>query len=372
MATRRDGGHVTPRRFPPDRLRVVVLTNEQEGPLAGHQDAYSLLEASGEVESVDWISPKSIAASKGHGEALRALVEIVDVSRPDVVVALTPSGFAYPDDWFQAVRTSPSHPRLVYWEGDAWSRWSKPPTPDVRAWWRHADVVFSVALGAQRTLIERHGAHDVRFIPQTYDHIRYALQEAEEPPTSADSSDVVVIGNHWGSRYFSRLRGGRQRMRLVRTLQDDERVPLALYGQNWTGRGARGPLPFAEQAAAAREGLLTANWDYFPTHAAYTSNRLAILLIAGRAHVNTRHPAMDWLPGPEAGLFLEPTVDAVVGRVRELLARPREEVLELGLAAHRWIRHRLSDREMARYVLGAVDPRLLESLPADPWRRLPS
>ena len=117
---------------------------------------------------------------------------------------------------------------------------------------------------------------------------------------------------------------------------------------------------------------MTANWDHFPHYAAFSSDRLAIQLLAGRVHVTTLHPASEWLPGSEAGLFLEPTVGAAVDRIRTLLRRPREEVLELGLAGHRWVRHRLSDRELTRYMIGAVDERLLRGLPPDPWSRLPT
>jgi hypothetical protein len=126
-----------------------------------------------------------------------------------------------------------------------------------------------------------------------------------------------------------------------------------------------------DQAAVARRALMTANWDHFPNLAASTSDRLPIQLLAGRAHVTTLHPSSEWLPGSESGLFLESTVNGVVRRVRELLARPRAEVLELGLEAHRWVRHRLSDRELARYMLGAVDETLLRDLPEEPWSRLP-
>ena len=340
--------------------------------MAGHRDAFALLEREGAIEALDWVSPKTIAAAKGHSGALREIHELIEARKPDVIVALTPSGFLFTEEWIRAVSRTSSAPVLLYWEGDAWGRLSKPPPKEVRLWWREADVAFTVALGPQRSLMERHGARDVRFVPQTYDHVRFGNEEANEPPTHGAYSDVVLIANWWGNRYFSRLPGGGQRRRLVRKLQKDMQIPLVVYGSNWTGRGARGSLAFAEQAAAARRGLLTATWDFFPSHAAYSSNRLPIALIAGRAHVTTLHPGADWLPGPESGLFQEPTVDAAFERVRDLLARPREEVLALGLAAHRWARHRLSDREMARYVLGAVDVRLLEPLPADPWSRLPT
>lgn len=361
-------------RSPSDRLRVLLLTNQDtEGESPGQRDAFGHLERAGDIESFTAAAPKIIAQSKGVEGALRELLDLVRVRRPNVIVQITPQGFEFTQDWFRTVTSERDRPVLLFWEGDAWSRWRKPVHPEMRLWWEAADVIFTVALGAQRRLIERYGGRDVRFVPNTYDHIRYAEQEATEPAIRGDYSDVAVIANWWGKRFFiSRMPGARERYRMVRALQNDTRIPLAVYGANWTGRGVRGPVHYDQQAAAARNALITANWDHFPSHEAYASDRLAILLLAGRAHVTTLHPNSEWLPGRETGLFLEPTVGSAIRRIRALLARPREEVLELGLAAHRWVRHRLSDREAARYMLGAVDERLLDQLPDDPWRRLPT
>jgi hypothetical protein len=359
---------------PDERLRVLLLTNEDYvGQLPGQRDSFACLEREGGIEAFWSEAPLALARSVGERNAARELVELIRTARPSVVVQNTPRGFAFTDDWFDAVAALPTPPILVYWEGDAWARWTKPVPPETRVWWRRADLVFTVAIGKQRRLIERLGGRDVRFVPNTYDHVLFGREEATEPPMGEEPTDVAVIGNWWGNRFFiSRLRGARQRLQLVRRLQRDPEIPLAVYGQNWTGRGARGPVPYTDQAAVARTALITANWDHYADYAGSYSDRLPNLLLAGRAHVGTLHPSLEWLPGPETGLFLESTVDAAVRRVRDLLRRPRAEVLELGLAAHRWVRYRLSHREMARYMLGSVDERLLQALPDDPWGRLPS
>ncbi len=368
--------HAKPLRLrhssPTDRLRVLLITNEEKGEHAGQRDGFARLEEDGAIDSFAWVAPKTMAMSKGAKDVLREILEAIHVKRPNVIVQASPHGFPFTAGWFRAVAAAPSRPILLAYEGDAWGRWSKPVPAETRMCWAAADAVFTVAVGDQRKLIERYGGREVRFVPNTYDHVRHREEEANEPSTQGDFSEVAVIANWWGNRFISRLPGARQRHRLVRSLQDDTRIPLAVYGANWTGRGVRGSVHYDDQAAAARRALITANWDHFPKLEAYASNRLAILLLAGRAHVTTLHPSSEWLPGPETGLFLEPSVDSVVQRVRELLGRPKEEVLELGLTAHRWVRHRLSDRELARYVLGAVDQRLLQELPDDPWGRLPA
>lgn len=355
-----------------ERIRLLVLTNEEsEDDHPGHRDAFAQLEAEGSIATFRWAAPKMIAQSKGVAGAHRELLDLIRGERPEVIVCIAIQGFPFPNEWFTEVVSGSPSPILLYVEHDAWGRWRKPVPSETRLWWRHSDVVFSVAVGKQRALIEHYGGRDVRHIPNTYDHIRYAVEEDTEPPTQGHYSEVALIGNAWGRRFLSRLPGASERIRLVRALQADPSIPLAIYGANWTGRGAKWPIHVDEQAAVVRRALMTANWDHFPGHAGSSSDRLWIQLLAGRAHVTTRHPASEWLPGPEKGLFLEPSPEAAVARIRELLARPREEVLEVGLEAHRWTRRRLSHREFARYVLGAVDPRLLEKLPEDPWMHLP-
>ncbi len=360
---------------PDDRLRVLLLTNDDvDGDHPGQRDGFGRLVDERAIEAFTFAAPKVIAKTVGEQGALREILEIIRAKQPNVIVQITPQGFPFTREWFQELRGLAERPALLYWEGDAWGRrWTKPIHDEMRLWWQAADIVFSIALGPQRRLIERIGGRDVRFVPHTYDHIHCSEEEANEPTRSGVTDGVTVIANSWGNGFLpSRLPGARARYRFVRALQRDDGIPLSLYGRNWTGRGAKGPIGFGAQAAVARRALITANWDHFPRYPACTSDRLAIQMLAGRVHVTTRHPQMDWLPGPNTGLFLESSIAAAVDRIRELLQRPVEEVLDLGLAAHRWARHRLSDRELARYMLGAVDERLLRDLPPDPWDRLPA
>jgi hypothetical protein len=251
-----------------DGLRVFLLTNELDREhAAGQRDGFARLEAEGRIEAFSWAAPKIIAKAKGDDAALREVLEMIRARRPNVVVQTSPHGFPFTEEWLRAVLATTPQPLLIAWEGDAFSRWRKPVPRETRAWWRLADAVFSTAFGKQRKLIEHYGARDVRFVPYTYDHIRYAAEEANEPATRGDYSDVAVIGNCWGNRYFvSRLPGAQQRLSLVRRLQKDPSIPLAVYGSNWIGRGVRGPVHMDEQAAVSRQALMTVSWDHFPKY----------------------------------------------------------------------------------------------------------
>jgi hypothetical protein len=248
-----------------------------------------------------------------------------------------------------------------------------PLNESMRSWLGAADIVFSVSLGRQVEVLRAGGARDIRYVPQVYNHVVFGDAETASEPVEEMpfTHDVVVIGrNHARIAGLSRMPGSLARYRLVRRLQRQRSLRLAIYGNGWKGRGSCGRIPFPDQISAIRDGLVSANWDHYSHYAGFASNRLPISMLAGRVHVTTRHEGLDWLPGPEAGLYQEPSVSAVVRRVRELVAAPRDDVLARGAAAHAWVKGRLSSRELGRYMLGVIDERLAADLPSDPWHRI--
>jgi hypothetical protein len=142
---------------------------------------------------------------------------------------------------------------------------------------------------------------------------------------------------------------------------DDFRV----HGRGWRGTSAVGPVAYAAQADALRAGGLSVNWDHYPRHVAYASDRLPISLVAGRPHVTTRHPEMGWLPGEEAGLLLADSPHDVVELAEHLRGLPDDARVDLGRAAHAWVKDRLSHRQAARFMLRESGGPAI-TLP-DPW-----
>jgi hypothetical protein len=249
--------------------------------------------------------------------------------------------------------------------------WAKQINDSMKGWLAAADIVFTHAREPHVSLFTRAGARDVRYRPETYCHVNFSYAEETDPLTVEPIRDVTVIGNRlgrWGG--LSRIPGTASRARLVRRLQRDGDLRLAVYGSGWSGRGAMGALRYDQQAKAIRESLVSANWDHFDRYEDYVSDRLPISMIAGRPHVTTSHAGSDPLPGEEVGVFREASVRAIETRVRDLLGAPPDELLDLGKTAHSWARVRMSDRESARFMLGAVDRRLLAGLSEEPWLRL--
>jgi hypothetical protein len=356
-----------------DPIRLLLVTNETDtGTGYGLGEAYENMLREGEIEMFEVAAPALTAARRGREASVAELLERGKDSQPNVILVQSPNGLGHDPMFVKRLLDSLDNPVVLYWEGDPWHRWRKPIDTSMGSWLAAADVVFTTARRPQQELLKRGGARDVRFIANSYSCAHFREAEDTDPLDSVETSfDVVLIGGCYAHAGLvsRRLPGAGARASLVRRLQRSRDLRLAIYGSGWSGRGAMGSVAYARQVDVIRQGLMSVNWDHFPRHESYSSDRLPISLLAGRVHVTTRHEGYDWLPGKEAGLFVEASVADVVKRVTQLAGLPEKELLELGAAGYRWVKHRLSSREVASFMLAAVDERFLSRLPAEPWHR---
>ncbi|MEU6880248.1 hypothetical protein [Streptomyces sp. NPDC046712] len=308
------------------------------------------------------VSPLALLGG-GRDVALEELRCQVGELRPDVVFVQSPGAFPWTGDDVRALLAPLGDPPVVFWEGDAWGG-RKQLTPGSVAWLGAAARVYSVALGPQAALLRRQSPAPVRYVPHV---LPLSFDDTPVPPLGEACDDVVTVGNCyvrfglWGG-----LEGSLDRVRLVRGLRRLPSCRLAVYGARWRGRGARGPAPFHRQVEVLRQGRVTAGWDHFTGYPGYFSDRLPIALSAGRPHVTSRQPGLEWLPGPDTGLHLVATPAEAVSTVRGLLAADDDELHTAGLRGHAWVRERLTDREALLHMLGGLVT--LPSPPADPWQ----
>jgi len=289
-----------------------------------------------------------------------------------VYVLATPIALVDDDEQFRSLAAYLTGRTVVYWEGDAWGR-GKPMTPAMRRWLLRADHVFHTGgiPGIEDCTSSSTALH---FAPNGYCHIRFAREETE-PPDSTPGARVAMIGNNvTRSRVpipgLTGIPGGLPRWRLARRAAKALGPSgFVLAGRDWPTAWSSGSVPFEEQAAVMRSARVSINWDHFASYPGYSSDRLPIALVAGRPHITTRHPRMDWCPGEDRGLFLEDSPAAVLTRALSVNADPHRSH-ELGVAAWEWARHRISTRELMRFLLSRVRP----DVPApagEPWSTLP-
>jgi hypothetical protein len=349
--------------------RLFMITNElADGTEYGLRDEFARLHDSGVLEAYEAVAPGALArAGAGWAEVVSRAAETVARLQPTIVLVLSPKAGAWTTaDVVRVLAPVPSA-AVAYWEGDPWGRRHRPMASMV-PWLRATDQVFSVALGEQYDVLRAAGARRVRFVPHTYCHVQFA--DAERTWARPEDGRLVVMVASRAGRVpgFSSVPGSRARWTLVRLASRRFGPDFRVYGRGWHGSSAAGFLPFEMQTNTIRSAAVSVNWDHYPRHAAYASDRLPNSLVAGRPHVTTRHPEMEWLPGEESGLFLADTPAEVVDAAAHVCGLADDMRADLGRAAHAWVKDRLSDRQAARYLLSESGGPQVE-LP-EPWGRI--
>lgn len=345
---------------------VLLLTNHAtDDSCPGAPQALSELVDRGELGGYRVLN-SGPAAHEPRDSRERRVIQAVRASNCDIVLVQSMKDSIRNMD---AVASALAGRPVLYWEGDPWGR-GKSITPAMAAWLDLSTVVFSVGGDPQASLLRANGARDVRFIVHTYDHVLFSESERNFTFEQAIPGRVGVIGsNLMRAPLISGLPGSWQRFHLVARLR--RVIPdLALAGPGWPRGWSQGRLPFEQQADFVRSCGVLANWDHYPRTSGYTSDRMAITMIAGRAQVTTKHPGMQWASDC-AGVHFYDNVRSAVEATLSLGSNSMDELRELGFAAHQWAKGRLSHRQAYRFMVST----LVDSVsPPDepPWTQLPS
>ncbi|MFC9247428.1 hypothetical protein ACFT7S_26530 [Streptomyces sp. NPDC057136] len=286
--------------------------------------------------------------------------------RPELVFVQSPQSYPWTKRQVREWLRTAGDPPVSVWDGDAWGGPTKPLRERNLVWMRCAQEVFSVAVGKQAVMLRRACGRPVRYVPNVAP-LHLLGPDAECGPGPARGG-VTMVGKRLTYFGVELIPDDRERALLVKELHKVPGSRLSVYGKGWRGPYARGPVPFAEQMAVMRRALITAGWNRYRGYTGYFSDRLPIAMCAGRVHVTSRQPALEWLPGPDRGLHLMGTPRAAAERVRELLRRDPAELLAQGRRMSEWARARLTERQALLHMLSPYIP--LPAPPTDPWAGL--
>ena len=350
--------------------RLLLLTNEAiPGRAAGQINGYEILVQSDEIESCIAISLKE---GFDRVSAFERVLNATSRKDYDVVVIWTPGFFPASEVQFFKILQAINGRPVMYWEGDPWGPVGrKKPVTKQMSWWMAAsEIVFSVATNPHFKIYSEMGAKVICHIPHTYCHLFFKSEESHPPISTETSSDLVMIGSNTARiPGVTGSPGSLRRWELATRIHSSKVATTNIYGKGWPKGWSKGFLPYNEQARQIRKHKLSVNWDCFDEYDDYASDRLPISLLAGRVHVTTRHPGMNWAPSSEFGLFQESTHKMIMERATELLNFDPNEIAALGLEAHRWTKFRMSHREAARYIMSSFYEHIKKP-PSDPWGNL--
>lgn len=355
-------------------MRVLIINLWPADGAVGHVSALAELLESEHGFRVDQVGGDRDSLGGGRGLA-RALPGILNDLNPDWVVLIGSPLLLLPPPGAERSRVQRmlERCRIVYWEPDAWGR-GKPLPRDLRFWMNRADVLLHVG-GVPNIEEIASTSTQVRLAPHPYSHLHFRKEADSAPPMETTRSVAMVGGNVTRTvlpiPLVTGLDGGFERFRLAQIARNTfGSSDFRLHGTGWPSRWSSGPVAYADQGRILRSAAVTINWDHFTGYTEYTSDRLAISLLAGRLHVTSRHPEMTWAPGQAQGLFFADSPRSVVRMASHLRDMDTSQRYELGLSAWEWARHHMSTRHWARYVVANAMPASDPSL-VDPWRSLP-
>jgi hypothetical protein len=351
------------------KLRLLVLTNEANpGDSAGQVDGFTDLVRTGEIESCHSVS---FIAGYDEIEPKSRILNAIRSIGFDVLIIFSPSSFPNNESEFSEILNEISGRPILYWEGDPWDfpGSKKGVTPQMAWWMKNSEIVFSVAGEPHLTIFKSAGANVVKRTIHTYCHLKFERQEFSPPLNNISElrNDALMIANNL-SRIpgITGVHGSLSRWELAARINFSSDFSSKIYGQNWPKNWSSGPLKYSAQGDEIRASKINLNWDHFPNHEGYVSDRFAVALISGRPHVTSAHSNMGWAPGGDEGLFFETTPRKIIQRTRQLLNMDPLRLGSLGINGHRWAKRRVSHREAARHILSSYYPELSRP-PADPW-----
>ena len=352
------------------RLKLLLLTNEPaHGGATGQINGYELMALSGEIESC-----KNTSHREGYDDlsAYDRVLNAVQRKDYDVIVIWSPVVFPNTLDQFAEIIKAINGRPILYWEGDPWQKkdGKKPVTNQMSWWMSHSEIVFSTATSPHFEIFRDIGAKTIVHMPNTYCHLFFKNEEYLSPNSLGTLRDITMIANN-SARIpgVSGLPGTLKRIELASRLHFNNKISHNIFGRGWPKNWSSGNVPYSKQASEIRKSKLSVNWDNFIDYHDYSSDRLPISLIAGRIHITTRHPGMNWAPNSEHGLFQEESPKKIIEKAENILFSDPENLFKLGLEGHNWVKNRLSHREAARYVLSSYFENIKKP-PEDPWSNL--
>jgi hypothetical protein len=290
------------------------------------------------------------ARGRDWNRVLTAILAAAESFRPDLIFWQNVDACPVTPAYLRRLKALSSKPLLVYHDGDPYGRWQCRMPGPVRIMMAEADLVCLVGLGEFAALARQFGAREILYTPSWFDAARFG---ADWTPTRERPVLISMVGNLWKSRVpFLYIPGGRLRKRLAELLCVRYGRQFALYGQGWGSLpSARGFVPLYRLTETIRESWVNVSWNHFSDCPCYFSDRLAIGLAAGVPQVSSWQPGYDPFFAGCQGLFLAKTPEAACRHVETLLAKPREELIDLGRQGREWALHHLEASVVFRPIL---------------------
>lgn len=261
-------------------MRALIILNEN--PLGSHPDVYEafeLLVQEGLLSGYDVVPFLHLRADGQTDHAIvQSIVAAANGGGHGLIIWMHTGSLHVDDASMERIRSAPSRPKMVYWEGDSYHPFYKPMPRAMTHIMRSCAQVYVPCGGPMIRSMRAAGVKHIRYAPSCASGTRFPHVWSAR---GAHEHDIVVVGNRVSSRVpFKTMPGARRRRILVDALVRRYGQRVAVYGNGWTGPNAMGPLPFDEQQRVYRSSLLSVGVNN-STYPYVFSNRLPIALACG-------------------------------------------------------------------------------------------
>jgi len=337
---------------------LLYLPNEKGSTKQlGERTTFAELEREGEIRELGVYSfLADYLKDRDSHRAHRELLDVVTAFKPDILYWQHPVRYPLDISLIREVRRRAGNPLIVYDEGDPFDSFYKRVWESEISLYRECDVFFTTALGAQRRLFE-----NLRLHPHFYHCPSFFIAERAGPPPVPElvgsKLDAVMIGSISHRLKVLKHPGSAERIALARALTRSFGNGFATFGNGWpAGTNCNGLLNYLQQTPTIQSARMSVIWENFPQHTFYFSDRLPISMASGIPHITSRRPGYDILLADAPGLFLADTVQEAVDIATYLRSQPIQRIVELGLAARKWVfAHFESDIVVRRAFRTCVD-----------------
>lgn len=258
-------------------MNIIALSNE--GTFGSDPDipwALSGLQDAGLIADHVVYSTPTRVRDLGSAGAAKEVAELVSQMRPDALMFFHSGSCRFDEQGLDAIRSAYPGAVWLYHEGDAFARFTFPYSRQALLVSTRCQAAFLFCDGYLARLLRRAHVPFVTYTPSWVNHERFPCVWSVEGP---HDFDIAFIGNDVRSR-IRRIPGARQRAELVALLQRRYGSRAAIYGQGWTGPGARGSCSLDEVSSVYRAARVAIGIDH-SVGAYQFSNRLPIALACG-------------------------------------------------------------------------------------------
>jgi hypothetical protein len=314
------------------RLLFVVQGHNEQDQI-GYTSAARQLLAEGVLTNLTFFFPfHDFAQRKSWEDTWKALIQAAKESEPTCIF------FQFFNYHAEAIATLikgleslPSKPLIMTSYGDPFSSnllLPHPPSSFMHIA-RVADLNFQTTMGRCSDYLSRNAIRHIVFCPHGFCQKRFLLSPSEL--NTKRPFDISFVGsrniskNPLSALFFT----GRKRQGLVSLLQKDFGSRFALFGRGWEGYPSwHGPVAYANQIAAIREGELFFGGYPGSNELLYQSDRPWIALISGVSLIDWDVPGLSWMLHNGYDWYPVSTASQMINQIKFLLSQDQKLLQE--------------------------------------------